>query len=85
MQILGPCSDNKYASSDDACAFLAKEGISIFAKKGMTDEEYFGCFEQAWRFKDKEENLVGPDFVIDDGCDTYKIFARKTSRNYFKN
>jgi adenosylhomocysteinase len=63
------CSDNKYASLDDACAYLVSEGVSIFAKRGMTDEEYFGCFEQVWQFEDSSGNIVGPDYIIDDGCD----------------
>jgi len=71
------CSDNRYASSDEACAFLVKEGFSIFAKEGMSQEEYFGCFEQAWQFKDREGEVVGPDYVIDDGCDITRFLHER--------
>ena len=71
------CSDNKYASCDEACAFLVKEGISVFAKKGMNDEEYFSCFEEAWRFENEQGELIGPDYVIDDGCDITRYLHEK--------
>ncbi|MCK9368396.1 adenosylhomocysteinase [Candidatus Dojkabacteria bacterium] len=63
------CSDNRFASIDDACAYVAKKGIPVFAKCGETEKEYISCFEQALKFKDKKGNIVGPDLIIDDGCD----------------
>jgi adenosylhomocysteinase len=71
------CSDNKYASLDDACAYLVSEGISVFAKKGMTDDEYYACFEDAWQFQNTDGSISGPDYIIDDGCDITKFLHEK--------
>src|SRR3989339_23187 len=47
-------SDNKYASLDDACAYIASEGIPIFATSELTDEKFFWCMEQSAKFPNGE-------------------------------
>lgn len=63
------CSDNRFASLDDACAYVVTQGVPVFAKKGETEEEFFWAMERAIEFKDENGNAVGPDFIVDDGCD----------------
>ena len=71
------CPDNRFASLDDACAYIASLGIPVFAKKGMTEEEYLWSFEQAIQFKDANGKFLGPNFVIDDGCDITRYLHEK--------
>jgi adenosylhomocysteinase len=54
-------SCNPLSTQDDVAAALAKEGTSVYAKKGESKEEYY----------DYIERVIGqsPDITIDDGCD----------------
>ncbi len=59
--VVAACGSNPLSTQDDIAASLAKDGISIFASKGMTDKEYY-------------ENLLStlaikPNVLIDDGAD----------------
>ena len=63
------CSDNRFASLDDACAYVVSQGVPVFAKKGETEEEFFWAMERAIEFTDESGEAVGPDYIIDDGCD----------------
>ncbi|MDD5146111.1 MAG: adenosylhomocysteinase, partial [Candidatus Pacebacteria bacterium] len=58
-------SCNIFSTQDHAAAAIAKAGISVFAWKGETLEEYWWCTEQAFKFKDGK----GPNLIIDDGGD----------------
>ncbi len=58
-------SCNIYSTQDHAAAALAERGISVFAWKGETLEEYWWATEQALTFEDGS----GPDLIIDDGGD----------------
>ena len=58
-------SCNIYSTQDHAAAAIAKEGISVYAWKGETLEEYWWCTEQALTFPDGS----GPDIIVDDGGD----------------
>lgn len=58
-------SCNIYSTQDHAAAAIAKTGISVFAWKGETLEEYWWCTEQALTFPDGS----GPDLIVDDGGD----------------
>lgn len=59
-------SCNIFSTQDHAAAAIAEMGISVFAWKGETEEEYFWCIEQQlFSFKDdKRLNLI-----LDDGGD----------------
>lgn len=54
-------SCNPLSTQDDVAAALADEGISVYAKKGESKEEYYRYIE----------NVIAkePDLTIDDGCD----------------
>ncbi len=58
-------SCNIFSTQDHAAAALAERGLSIFAWKGETLEEYWWCTEQALTFSDGK----GPELIVDDGGD----------------
>jgi adenosylhomocysteinase len=58
-------SCNIYSTQDHAAAAIAKSGISVFAWKGETLEDYWWCTYQALIF----ENDQGPTLIVDDGGD----------------
>tara|TARA_B110000902_G_scaffold126808_1_gene147906 strand:- start:443 stop:1744 length:1302 start_codon:yes stop_codon:yes gene_type:complete len=67
-------SCNIFSTQDHAAAAIAAAGISVFAWKGMNDEEFDWCIEQTLHsFKDgKSLNLI-----LDDGGDlTNMVFDR---------
>ena len=58
-------SCNIFSTQDHAAAALADQGVSVFAWKGETEEEYWWCIDQT---------ITGPDgwtpnMVLDDGHD----------------
>lgn len=75
-------SDNKYASLDDACAYIASEGIPIFATSELTDEKFFWCIEQSAKFPDGKGDFSWPDIIIDDGCDITRFLHEKFPEAY---
>lgn len=83
-------SCNIFSTQDHAAAAIAKNGISVFAKKGESLEEY-------WQYVDKTLSWgkdLGPTSIIDDGGDPtlfihlgYQaeenpIILNKTASNY---
>jgi len=52
---------NPLSTQDDVAAALAEEGISIWAYKGETKEDYYRYLTNVINFK--------PNITIDDGCD----------------
>ncbi len=58
-------SCNIFSTQDHAAAAMAKAGISVFAWKGETLEDYWWCTLQALRFP----NGQGPHLIVDDGGD----------------
>lgn len=66
------CSSNALSTEDRAAAALAAKGISVYAWKGETAEEYQWCLEAALhRFPE------GPSIIIDDGGDLTDLVHRK--------
>jgi adenosylhomocysteinase len=57
-------SCNIFSTQDHAAAAVAKAGISVFAWKGETEDEYWWCTEQTLDFDGK-----GPNLLLDDGGD----------------
>tara|TARA_Y100001978_G_C23698791_1_gene439373 strand:+ start:1637 stop:2935 length:1299 start_codon:yes stop_codon:yes gene_type:complete len=57
-------SCNIYSTQDQAAAAVAKNGISVFAWKGETEEEYLWCIDQTLDFSGKPPNML-----LDDGGD----------------
>ncbi|KII64892.1 Adenosylhomocysteinase B [Thelohanellus kitauei] len=56
------CSCDALTTNDYAAAAIAKAGVSVFAWKGETQEEFEWCQEQTLKFKEGPLNLL-----IDDG------------------
>ncbi|MBS3097195.1 adenosylhomocysteinase [Candidatus Woesearchaeota archaeon] len=52
---------NPLSTQDDVAAFLAKEGINVWAYKGETKEDYYRYITNVIDFK--------PNYTLDDGCD----------------
>ena len=61
-------SCNIYSTQDIAAAAIAAAGISVFAWKGETEEEYVWCIKQTLDFNGK-----GPNLLLDDGGDLTAI------------
>src|SRR5213075_2846680 len=58
-------SCNIFSTQDHAAAAIAKSGVSIFAWKGESLEDYWWCTYQAL----SHSNGKGPQLVVDDGGD----------------
>src|SRR3979411_2869771 len=58
-------SCNIFSTQDHAAAAIAQSGMSVFAWKGESLEEYWWCTSQALTHK----GGLGPQIVIDDGGD----------------
>lgn len=57
-------SCNIFSTQNQAAAAIAKEGVPVFAWKGMTEEEYEWCIAQTLFFADGPLNMI-----LDDGGD----------------
>ena len=62
-------SCNIFSTQDHAAAAIADSGISVFAWKGETEEEYWWCVEQTINGPDGWH----PNMMLDDGGDLTKI------------
>lgn len=71
------CPDNPGASKDDACAYLLKLGVPLYAHSKMNEDELNFAYDSALNFKDKSGNPTGPGIVIDDGCDITRFIHNK--------
>jgi adenosylhomocysteinase len=67
-------SCNIFSTQDQAAAAIAATGVSVFAWKGMNDEEFDWCIEQTlFAFKDGQPL----NMILDDGGDlTNMVFDR---------
>ena len=59
-------SCNIFSTQDHAAAAIANSGISVFAWKGMSEEEFNWCIEQTLFFGDEKKPL---NMILDDGGD----------------
>src|SRR5690606_16684505 len=59
-------SCNIFSTQDHAAAAIAKAGISVYAWKGMTEEEIDWCIEQTLCFGEERKPL---NMTLDDGGD----------------
>jgi len=56
------CGGNPLTTQDDIAAFLASQGIHVYAWNGETTKEYDWCIQQVLNHK--------PQIITDDGADT---------------
>ena len=67
-------SCNIFSTQDQAAAAMAAAGISVYAWKGMTEEEFDWCIEQTLFFGEDKKPL---NLILDDGGDlTNMVFDR---------
>lgn len=67
-------SCNIFSTQDHAAAAIAASGISVYAWKGMTAEEFDWCIEQTLFFGEERKPL---NMILDDGGDlTNMVFDR---------
>ena len=59
-------SCNIFSTQDHAAAAIAANGISVYAWKGMTEEEFNWCIEQTLFFGEEKNPL---NMILDDGGD----------------
>ena len=59
------CSCNIFSTQDHAAAAIAATGVSVFAWKGESLEDYWWCTNQALSFPGGK----GPNLIVDDGGD----------------
>ena len=64
---------NIFSTQDNVAAALVKAGLSIFAWKGQTDEEFVWCLEQTLVFKNGEPL----NMIVDDGAELTNIVHKK--------
>ena len=66
-------SCNIFSTQDHAAAAIAAKGITVFAWKGMTEEEFWWCIEKTLEGPDGWK----PNMILDDGGDATKIIHEK--------
>ncbi len=59
-------SCNIFSTQDHAAAAIAATGVSVYAWKGMTEEEFDWCIEQTLFFGEDQQPL---NLILDDGGD----------------
>ncbi len=67
-------SCNIFSTQDHAAAAIAAAGISVFAWKGMNEEEFEWCIEQTLFFGDDRKPL---NMILDDGGDLTNMVLDK--------
>lgn len=65
-------SCNIFSTQDHAAAAIAENGVSVFAWKGESLEDYWWCTERALDFG----NGAGPDLIVDDGSDATMLIHK---------
>ena len=67
-------SCNIFSTQDHAAAAIASKGISVYAWKGMNEEEFNWCIEQTLFFGENREPL---NMILDDGGDLTNLVFDK--------
>jgi adenosylhomocysteinase len=55
------CASNPLSTQDDVAAALAEEGINVYAWRGQSTEDYYGCVNSVLNY--------APNITLDDGAD----------------
>jgi adenosylhomocysteinase len=67
-------SCNIFSTQDHAAAAIAATGISVYAWKGLTEEEFDWCIEQTLFFGEEKQPL---NMILDDGGDLTNMVLDK--------
>jgi len=67
-------SCNIFSTQDHAAAAIAAAGISVYAWKDMTEEEFDWCIEQTLHFGEEQKSLT---LILDDGGDLTNMVLDK--------
>ena len=67
-------SCNIFSTQDHAAAAIAARGVSVFAWKGLSEEEYNWCIEQTLYFGEDRKPL---NMILDDGGDLTNLVLDK--------
>src|SRR5690606_10682213 len=67
-------SCNIFSTQDHAAAAIAAAGISVYAWKGLTEEEFDWCIEQTLFFGEERKPL---NMILDDGGDLTNMVLDK--------
>ena len=67
-------SCNIFSTQDHAAAAIASKGISVYAWKGMNEEEFNWCIEQTLFFGEEKKPL---NMILDDGGDLTNMVLDK--------
>ena len=67
-------SCNIFSTQDQAAAAIAATGVSVYAWKGMTEEEFDWCIEQTLFFGEEKKPL---NLILDDGGDLTNMVLDK--------
>ena len=62
-------ASNPLSTQDDVAAALASDGVSVYAIRGESDEQYYEYLEEALKIK--------PHVTLDDGADTIAVVHEK--------
>jgi len=60
---------NPLSTQDEVAAYLAEEGINVFAWRGESSNEYYWCIEQVAKSE--------PNIILDDGADLHAYLHGK--------
>lgn len=63
------CGSNPLSTQDDVAAALVKDGISVFAWRGIGHNDYYDCLQKVLNTK--------PHITIDDGADLISLIHTK--------
>jgi adenosylhomocysteinase len=66
------CGSNPLSTQDEIAAFLAKQGVNVYAWRGETTKEYYWCVEKVIDTR--------PQITVDDGADLVgTIHSKRTA------
>jgi adenosylhomocysteinase len=69
------CSTNPLSVQDDIAAFLSSEGVTTYAWKGDTNNEYKECIRQVLKFQ--------PHILTDDGSEIHIAAHKSKIKNIY--
>ena len=68
---------NIFSTQDHAAAAVSAQNVSVFAWKGMSEEDYEWALSKVVEFSDDEDAEIGPNMILDDGGDLTKYIIEE--------